>query len=338
MFKNLFKPKGHNDQLFLLFALLNIKAILNNQELFLASVAVPGNELRLGGHEAPPRIISAFVGATVKNMIENLPPVQRENLRNIVGHLITDVHQSNTDRNRTSPYAFTANRFEFRAVGSSQNGFFPLTVILTTMAAEIEKANDRLQAGESLETLIKNLAEETASVRFNGNGYSQEWVDEAKKRNLYINDKFTDTLDNVKKFGGILVKAGVYSQRELEAKSTILKESYLLTVQKEVNTFLILINKEIIPRAYTEMRNFPTHTTSAAILKRGKQLETLVEKLALVSEDFEKRKQNFEKATLLEMEELRADLIKAGELVDEITDLLPESPTWPEMYQVLGTL
>ena len=170
--RNLFTPKDHDDDTFLLVTLATLKALLNHQKLYLASVCVPGNELRLGGHEAPPRIISAFVGDFVNSMIESLPEVQRGNLREKVNHLLTDVKQANTDRNRTSPYAFASNRFEYRAAGSTQNCYFPMTVILSTVGNELNIVANRLDKGESIKEVIASLVKETAAIRFEGNGYS----------------------------------------------------------------------------------------------------------------------------------------------------------------------
>jgi glutamine synthetase len=132
--KNLFKPGSVDEELFLLFTLLKLKAILSNQKLYLSSVCVPGNELRLGGHEAPPRIMSAFLGDSVTAMINKLPEKQRLNLKEKLNFLVSNILQEDTDRNRTSPYAFTSNRFEFRAAGSTQNCLFPSIVIFSTMA------------------------------------------------------------------------------------------------------------------------------------------------------------------------------------------------------------
>lgn len=177
---NLFSPESSSENLFLLFTLIKLKAVLNNQKLYLSSVCVPGNELRLGGHEAPPRIISAFLGHHVTNMIEKLPQVIRLNLQEKIPNLVANIPQEDTDRNRTSPYAYTSNRFEFRAVGSTQNVLFPTTVILTTIAKEISEAHKLLRDGMNVEDLISKLVEETAEIRFEKDGYSKEWVEEAK--------------------------------------------------------------------------------------------------------------------------------------------------------------
>ena len=112
------------------------------------------------------------MGDFVNNMIEKLPEVHRGNLRSKVDHLLTDVRQANTDRNRTSPYAFSSNRFEYRAAGSTQNCYFPMSVILTTIGNEMIKVDKLLNSGKSVKEVIKQLVDETAPIRFEGDGYS----------------------------------------------------------------------------------------------------------------------------------------------------------------------
>lgn len=121
-------------QLFRLFVLLNLMAIKRNNALYFAAIAPPGNEIRLGGHEAPPRIISAYLGSTVSAIIDGEAVQKKKNLKDEVFSLTEDVYQEDTDRNRTSPYAYTGHKFEFRALGASQNPAFPMAVIASTLA------------------------------------------------------------------------------------------------------------------------------------------------------------------------------------------------------------
>lgn len=108
-------------------------------------MAPPGNEIRLGGHEAPPRIISAYLGATVSAIVDNKPKPERKNLKEAIPFLQEDVYQEDTDRNRTSPFAYTGSKFEFRALGSSQNAAFPMAVIAATLADEFQNATRKLK-------------------------------------------------------------------------------------------------------------------------------------------------------------------------------------------------
>jgi glutamine synthetase len=132
------------------------------------------------------------LGTALSNLLDGKESHPHRNLRDAISYLNYDVFQENTDRNRTSPYAYTGNRFEFRALGSSQNPSYALAVISACLAQEIKIATERITKGESIENIIKSLVEETRSIRFEGNGYSPEWKTEAKRRGLYVNEDFTE--------------------------------------------------------------------------------------------------------------------------------------------------
>lgn len=178
---NLFKvPKIDQDAtLFKLFVLINLAAIANNSKLYMGSIGTTGNELRLGGHEAPPRIISVFLGSAVSNVIDNKVAAELLNLKESLPNVAYDLYQEDTDRNRTSPYAYTGNKFEFRAAGSSQNPSFIMSTIAATIANEVTKVSARLDNGETIENIIADLHARTQAIRFDGNGYSAEWPVEA---------------------------------------------------------------------------------------------------------------------------------------------------------------
>ena len=174
---NLFKvPKTDQDAtLFKLFVLINLAAIANNAKLYMGAIGTNGNEMRLGGHEAPPRIISVFLGSAVSNVIDNKKAADLLNFKESLPNVAYDLYQEDTDRNRTSPYAYTGNKFEFRAVGSSQNPSFIMATIAATIASEVNKVKARLDNGETLDAIIADLHARTRNIRFDGNGYSAEW-------------------------------------------------------------------------------------------------------------------------------------------------------------------
>jgi glutamine synthetase len=146
---NLFKiPKaGQDPTLFKLFVLINLAAVANNNKLYMGAIGTNGNELRLGGHEAPPRIISVFCGSAVSDVIDNKDPAKLLNLKETLPNVTYDLYQEDTDRNRTSPYAYTGNKFEVRAAGSSQNPSFIMATIAATIASEVNKVKARLDNG-----------------------------------------------------------------------------------------------------------------------------------------------------------------------------------------------
>jgi glutamine synthetase len=193
--QNLFKHSKNDTpkevETYKLFILIQLMAVLKYHRLYLASVAIPGNEIRLGGHEAPPRIFSVFLGEALSSMLDGKEPPAAKNLRDIIPTLCYDAYQENTDRNRTSPFAYTGRLFEFRALGSSQNAAFPMAVVAATMTAEVKETIKLLESGKSVKEIIAIYQKETQKIRFEGNGYSEEWKEEAKRRGLYVNEKFS---------------------------------------------------------------------------------------------------------------------------------------------------
>ena len=303
---NLFSiPKKKEDVLlFRLFVLIQLKALLKNGPLHLAAVAPTGNELRLGGHEAPPRIISAFLGSTVSEILDNKEVHERMNLRDELPNLNYDINQEDTDRNRTSPYAYTGNKFEFRAVGSSQNVSFVMSVIAATIAKEVDAVNERLDKGEKIEEIMASLLEETKPVRFSGNGYSHEWVEEAKKRGLYVNEKFFENYENFKEAGKIFVELGLYKETELAARFNTMSSLYENTVKAESDCLLSIIGSEIVPRCYEFLKLVDRESSSKRINKRSAEFVELFDELLAKEENL---KASHEKAkTLEDMAALRA--------------------------------
>ena len=138
---------------------MTLAALKNNNALFFGCIAPPGNEIRLGGHEAPPRIISAFLGSTVNAIVDGVAPPVTENLKKYMPFLYQDVYQEDTDRNRTSSFPYAGHRFEFRALGSSQNAAWPMAVIAATLASEMQKCCKQLDEGKSIDDIINNLVE-----------------------------------------------------------------------------------------------------------------------------------------------------------------------------------
>lgn len=178
-YQNIFEPGKHPEKnaTFLLFLLMTLKAVQDNAGLVKASITSASNEKRLGGHEAPPAIISVFLGSYVDRLLNCIETGQTfEDTRKDLGDLIPGISsflQDNTDRNRTCPFAFTGNKFEFRAVGSSQNVSFPMTVVASILASEVGKVRSQLEGGQSLDSIIRQLLADTKNIRFEGNGYSK---------------------------------------------------------------------------------------------------------------------------------------------------------------------
>lgn len=257
---------------FLTFFVNTIKAIHDNADLLRACIAGAGNDHRLGANEAPPAIISTFIGSQLSGLLDKIEsdvkagkmtPEDKTELKLNIGK-IPQIMLDNTDRNRTSPFAFTGNKFEFRAVGSSANCASAMIVINTIMANQLitfkKDVDARMKKGEGKDEAIlkqlQKLIKESKKIRFEGNGYGDEWVKEAEKRGL---SNLKDTPRALKVWGDKKVQTlfnnmNVLTPRELEARQEIEFESYVYKVQIEARIFGEIAQNTIIP-AVVEYQN-----------------------------------------------------------------------------------
>jgi glutamine synthetase len=265
---NLFQPtsSARENLLFLTFFVVTIKAVHEHADLLRASIASAANDHRLGANEAPPAIISTFIGTQLSEVLDELEHngnVKIEKGDNMYMKLgidkIPEIILDNTDRNRTSPFAFTGNKFEFRAVGSSQNTAAPMTVLNLIVADQLTKFADvvdqEIEKGTEKRLAIINVLRDyiktSKHIRFEGDGYSEEWQKEAEKRGLSnVKDTpraldFYLTEKSVKLFSDY----GVCSPRELHARHEILLENYIKKIQIESRIMGDLVLNHIIPTA-----------------------------------------------------------------------------------------
>ncbi|WP_435416256.1 glutamine synthetase III [Polaribacter aestuariivivens] len=253
---------------FLTFFINTIKAVYENEELLRASVASASNNLRLGSNEAPPPIISVFIGnqlSAVLDELENvtkgkLSPQEKTDLKlNIIGK-IPEILLDNTDRNRTSPFAFTGNKFEFRAVGSSANCAIPMTVLNTIVAkqlkefkVEVDKLIDtkNLKKDEAVFNVLREYIKASKKIRFEGDGYAENWEKEAKKRGLSNNKPAPEALkvQVSNKAISLYEEMGVMSKIEIEARYEIALEEYTKRLQIEGRVLGDMARNHVIPTA-----------------------------------------------------------------------------------------
>ena len=266
---NLLTPgKTPLDNLRFIAILVNVlKALHTNEALVRASVASAGNDLRLGAHEAPPAIISAFIGEQLTRTldeIENMPSLEIINNGNSKGALsnipkIPEILLDNTDRNRTSPFAFTGNKFEFRAVGSLANAAKPMFILNTIVADQLnmfyEEVKQLIESGIKAEDavfkVVKAYIKSSKAIRFEGNSYSDEWKQEAEKRGL---SNIPNTPDAIKAYLtepviALFERNQVLNKRELEARYEIKLDKYISKVQIESRLISDLSINHIIPTA-----------------------------------------------------------------------------------------
>lgn len=253
---------------FLLILTAVIKGVDEYQDLLRASVATAGNDHRLGANEAPPAIISMFVGDELEALLESIQKgvpydsKDKEVLRLGVDAL-PDLPKDNTDRNRTSPFAFTGNKFEFRSLGSSLSISCPNIMLNTIIAEEFRQFADILEFSQDfnadLNKLIKTTLHQHSRIIFNGNGYSPEWVEEAKQRGLLNLKTTTDAMPTFleKKNVQLFEQHGVYTEKEMKARYEIQMEEYTKTLLIEARTMITMVYRQIGPAvlSYTKSIN-----------------------------------------------------------------------------------
>ena len=252
------KTPAENAQ-FLLFLTAVIKAVNDYQDILRASVASAGNDHRLGANEAPPAIISIFLGDELTGVLDAIVNGVKYEDKRVEMEIGVDVlphfPKDTTDRNRTSPFAFTGNKFEFRMPGSKLSVAGPNTVLNTIVADVLDQFADELEKADNfqdaLDDLIKRTIKENQNIIFNGNGYSDEWPVEAEKRGL-LNLKSTPEAVPAflaQKNVDVFSKYGVYTEAELQSRVEILLDEYCKTLNIEALTMIDMAKKEILPAA-----------------------------------------------------------------------------------------
>ena len=260
--------KTLNDNLrFVVFIVETLMAVYKHNGLLKASVMSATNDHRLGANEAPPAIISSFLGKQISDLLEHIEKADKENIFSLTGKTglqmdipeIPELLIDNTDRNRTSPFAFTGNRFEFRAVGSEANCASAMIVLNTAVAEALERFSERVdtlvEKGEDLTSAIIDIIREDIKtckpIHFDGNGYSDSWKEEAKKRGLDCEsscpkcfDRYLDE-DSIKMFESM----NVMKRNELEARNEVKWETYTKKIQIEARVMGDLAMNHIIPVA-----------------------------------------------------------------------------------------
>lgn len=297
--ENLLEPGNtpHQNMQFLVFLFAVIRAVDKHATLLRTSIATPGNDHRLGGNEAPPAIISIFLGEQLTEIFQQLATGntgnsrKRENLELGVT-TIPPLPKDCTDRNRTSPFAFTGNKFEFRMPGASQSTATPNYVLNTIVADSLAEIADCLEkAGDvnaAAQELLQEYAERHKRIIFNGDNYSDEWLSEANNRNLPNVDNTVDNLIDLtrKENLEVLSKHGVLNQGELAARQEIFLENYSMVVGLEGRTALRMARQQILPACvkYTAILAKAVVALKAADADHAVQKEMLTQVNDLVTD------------------------------------------------------
>ncbi len=361
---NLFSPgrEPHKNELFLLMLACVIKTIDVYGDILRASAANPGNDHRLGANEAPPAIISIFLGEQLTSIVEQI--LERgevtdcaQSARMQLGaSTLPSFRKDLSDRNRTSPFAFTGNKFEFRMVGSSVS-IADANFILNTAFAEIlSEVADRLEASKDVKCEVKAIThdflKDHSRIIFNGDNYTEEWVKEAERRGLPNARNMVDAVKVITtpKSIDLFTKHGVFTERELHSRYEILLENYIKTIHIEATTAIAMVRREIIPAvirftaevatSYNEIKatGLPLSTStqeellsqiSSLLASANEKVNSLEAALAkLDGQDIEAKAEGYRDSVFAMLNQLRNDVDKLETLVDK--EFWP-LPTYAEM-------
>ena len=331
---------------FLLFLCAVLRAVDRHQDLLRLSVATASNDNRLGGNEAPPAVISVFLGDEITGVLEavaeGIPYERRRSeMMKIGSEVLPGIRRDNTDRNRTSPFAFTGNKFEFRMVGSSDSIACANIMLNSSVAESLGYFADELEKAESFEDRAHELISETyhnnGRIIFNGNGYGDEWKAEAERRGLLNYRTTPDCMPHLldKKNVELLTKLGVYTESELRSRCEIMLENYCKTVEIEARTMESMAIQRIAPaveRYAGDLAQRAMAKTAAAgaesifemriIEKLSKFTDGISDKVDRIknirakihTEDWEKEAYGVRDELIPAMEALRADCDAAEEI------------------------
>ncbi|KAG0170281.1 hypothetical protein DFQ30_002668 [Apophysomyces sp. BC1015] len=355
---------------FLLYLVAVLKAVQDHGDLLRAGIASASNDHRLGAHEAPPGIISVFLGSQlneVLNAVEEGRPVndlaagkQMQNIRvkgtvlDLKVATLPSIDRDLTDRNRTSPFAFTGNKFEFRAVGSKQSVSFPVTLLNSAVAWALQEVHaalkqqmgsKKLASVEDQVAVIRKFIKETKRIRFEGDNYSEDWVKEAAKRGLPNIIKSPEAFGRILKVKNVemLVRLGVFSKPELQSRFHILMEKYAKDVTIEGETLLTMITQQVLPAAFSYRRELAEAASSmnnigvdhAPELELLNQLTPIVaglqerkNKLEVLLAESQSRCEDTEALALFASEKILPSMEAVRELADKLEQLVADK-LWP---------
>jgi glutamine synthetase len=364
---NLLEP-GHNPHenfRFLAVVSTVVEAVYRHADIIRMGIASHGNDHRLGANEAPPSIMSVFLGSTLTSIFDSMISggkyvASNKTLLDLGARQLADLVKDNTDRNRTSPFAFTGNKFEFRACGSSASIGYPLSILNAAVADVFEETNkiieDEMSKGkssdEALTTVILKWYGNAQKVVFNGDGYSQDWVKEAQGRglgNLRTTPEAISVLKDGKKTD-VLVRTGVFKETEISTRHNVMLERYVKCRQIELKTLIGMVLKQVVPVAVdykaqlaeSIKKQKDAGSDSSLELELLKDLAThaksLYEQTIYLSTNLNDLHSKCDEETLAKKiaNELMPQSVKIAELCSRIEEIIPDE-NWPvpKFYDML---
>ena len=327
------KTPAENTQ-FLVFLVAVIKAVDDYADLLRISVASAGNDHRLGANEAPPAVVSIFLGDELTEVLKAIEndeffvghsAVQMDIGAKVLPHFVKD----NTDRNRTSPFAFTGNKFEFRMLGSSSSVANPNIILNTAVAESLRQFYEKLKdvPADEMESAVHELLKQTIidhkRVIFNGNGYTDEWLEEAQKRGLYNLVSTPDALPHFidEKNEKLLTSHHIFTDAELHSRYEIKMENYVKTLHIEANTLVEIIQKDLLPSITTYMEKLAQTASLKKSVVPGISVSaeaSLLSRLTELAETMTKDLETLKADTAMAEYEVDKDLLKSAKLYQSV--------------------
>ena len=327
------KTPAENTQ-FLVFIVAVIKEVDDYADMLSISVASAGNDHRLGANEAPPAVVSIFLGDELTEVLKAIEndeffvghsAVQMDIGAKVLPHFVKD----NTDRNRTSPFAFTGNKFEFRMLGSSSSVANPNIILNTAVAESLRQFYEKLKdvPADEMESAVHELLKQTIidhkRVIFNGNGYTDEWLEEAKKRGLYNLVSTPDALPHFidEKNEKLLTSHHIFTDAELHSRYEIKMENYVKTLHIEANTLVEIIQKDLLPSITTYMEKLAQTASLKKSVVPGISVSaeaSLLSRLTELAETMTKDLETLKADTAMAEYEVDKDLLKSAKLYQSV--------------------
>jgi glutamine synthetase len=328
----------HQNLRFLLCLMAVTRGVHKHAGLLRAGIASSGNDHRLGANEAPPAIISIFMGDLLTKILNEIESgsatasAEASVIKLGVSQL-PEVARDNTDRNRTSPFAFTGNKFEFRAVGSSASTAFPITLLNAAVADGFEEVTTRLkdgmkggkQADSAIMMVLKDLIKETKAIRFEGNNYAEEWVKEAEKRGLPNLRKTPEALAELtsKKSKEMLTRLGVFTDAEINSRHHVRIERYVKNLVIEIDTLRSMVSTQILPACYAYHGALASEVVSAKAAGVGAPQADTLSKLTTLITSLQTKRGELEKS-VHKAEGLSSEDDKAKAIATDVSTTMAE--------------
>lgn len=317
-----------NNLHFLILVTAILDAIHEHAILLRASIGSYSNDFRLGGHEAPPAIISAYLGEAIETVLNHIeetgkhPDALKKEIFNLGIPHMPDLKKDYTDRNRTSPFAFTGTKFEFRAVGSSMNPAFPVTILNAIVATSLNKILDEIETQKTPN--LQKFLKASKPVRFTGDNYSIDWKKEASKRKLPFVTKSYEAFNSYLTPATAKALEGIFTKTEIKSRYEVSCENYLIQMNIDLELMLDIFNTQILPAALEYQKNMEKSVKGPHQKKRLINLSKQIDEAIKLADELAKSNRKLVEKTTQKMEVFRESVDGLEKIVDDRLWPLPK--------------